>query len=122
MAKVLLVEDDTMNRDMISRQLSWQGFQVITAGDGRQAIAVAREERPELILMDMGLPVMSGWEATAELKADPELRRIPIIALTAFAMAEDRARSLESGCDAYETKPILFARLIDLMRRLIAAP
>lgn len=121
MTRVLLVEDDEMNRDMISRQLAWDGFQVMTAADGRQAIEVARAERPDLILMDMGLPIMTGWEATAVLKADPALRRIPVIALTAFAMAEDRARSLESGCDAYETKPINFTRLRTVIQRLLAA-
>lgn len=121
MPTVLLVEDDEMNCDMISRQLRWEGFQVITASDGRNAIAVAQAARPDLILMDMGLPIITGWEATALLKNDPDLRTIPVIALTAFAMAEDRARSLESGCDAYETKPINFTRLLALMRRLLAA-
>lgn len=120
MARILVVEDDEMNRDIISRQLVWHGLQVVTANDGREAIAAARAERPDLILMDMGLPIMTGWEATAQIKADPALRTIPVIALTAFAMAEDRARSMDAGCDAYETKPIDFARLFATMRRLLA--
>lgn len=119
MTRILLVEDDEMNRDIISRQLRWDGFQIIIATDGRQALEIAQAERPDLILMDMGLPIMTGWEATALIKADPGLRHIPVIALTAFAMAEDRARSLESGCDAYETKPINFTRLLAIIRRLL---
>jgi two-component system cell cycle response regulator DivK len=118
---ILLVEDDAMNRDMIARQLEWEGYEVIMAGDGLQAIAIARSARPQLILMDMGLPVLNGWESTARIKADPETRAIPVIALTAFAMAEDRARSLAAGCDAFETKPIDFRRLMALIRQLIAA-
>jgi len=121
MTRVLLVEDDEMNRDMIARQLIWGGFQVITAGDGAQAIRMAHDERPGLILMDMGLPILSGWEAASQIKADPQTTDIPIIALTAFAMAEDRARSLAAGCNAYETKPINFGRLLVLMRQLLAA-
>lgn len=121
MVKVLLVEDDEMNRDMIARQLTWEGFQVIVAGDGRQAVHLAQDERPQLILMDMGLPIMDGWQATSRIKASPETCNIPIIALTAFAMAEDRTRSLAAGCDAFETKPIDFHRLLFTMRRLIAA-
>ena len=119
MTTILLVEDDEMNRDIISRQLGWDGFQVMTATDGRQALEMVKARRPDLILMDMGLPIMTGWEAAALIKADPVLRQIPVIALTAFAMAEDRARSLESGCDAYETKPINFTRLLSIMRRLL---
>jgi len=122
MNRVLLVEDDELNRDMIARQLRWGGFQVSTAGDGMQAIHMARAERPNLILLDMGLPVLSGWEAAALIKADPATTSIPIIALTAFAMAEDRERSLAVGCDAFETKPIDFRRLLGLMQQLLAAP
>lgn len=119
MAKVLLVEDDEMNRDMIARQLTWEGYEVIAARDGLQAISLAQAERPQLILMDMGLPVLDGWQATARIKAAPETCAIPIIALTAFAMAEDRARSLAAGCDAFETKPIDFRRLLSIMHQLI---
>lgn len=119
MVKVLLVEDDELNRDMIARQLTWGGYEVIVAGDGQQAIRLAEAERPQLILMDMGLPIMDGWQATARIKAAETTRGIPIIALTAFAMAEDRARSLAAGCDAFETKPIDFPRLLFLMRQLI---
>jgi CheY-like chemotaxis protein len=121
MAKILLVEDDEMNRDMISRQLRWDGYQVVTASDGLQALHLAQEERPDLILMDMGLPVLTGWQATARIKAMPETQGIPIVALTAFAMAEDRERSFSAGCDAFETKPINFPRLVAVMQRLLAA-
>jgi CheY-like chemotaxis protein len=121
MAKILLVEDDEMNRDMISRQLRWEGYQVVTASDGLQALRLAQDEGPDLILMDMGLPVLTGWQATARIKAVPETRGIPIVALTAFAMAEDREKSLAAGCDAFETKPINFPRLVAIMQRLLAA-
>lgn len=120
MAKILLVEDDEMNRDMISRQLAWEGFQVVTADDGLQAVRMAQEQRPDLILMDMGLPVLTGWQATARIKAIPELHSIPVVALTAFAMTEDRERSLSAGCDAFETKPVNFQRLIGIINRLLA--
>lgn len=119
MVKILLVEDDEMNRDMIMRQLGWEGYSVITAGDGVQAIRMVWDARPDLVLMDMGLPVLSGWEATARIKSVPELRHIPVIALTAYAMSEDRERSLAAGCDAFETKPIDFPRLIATMQRLL---
>jgi CheY-like chemotaxis protein len=119
MTTILLVEDDEMNRDMIARHLKWEGFHVIVAGDGLQAISLVREERPDLILMDMGLPIVNGWQATTQIKADPATSAIPIIALTAFAMAEDRARSLAAGCNAYETKPINFSRLLTVIRQLL---
>lgn len=119
MSRILLVEDDEMNRDMIARQLQWEGFEVILASDGLQAIGLARAEQPNLILMDMGLPLLDGWQATSRIKADPLTATIPVIALTAFAMAEDRARSLAAGCDAYETKPINFSRLLAVMRHLL---
>jgi two-component system, cell cycle response regulator DivK len=106
---------------MISRQLHWEGFEIITASDGLQAISRAQEDRPELILMDMGLPLLTGWEATAHIRAIPELCEIPIIALTAFAMAEDRERSFAAGCDAFETKPVNFPRLVATIRRLLEA-
>ena len=118
MAMVLIVEDDTMNRDMLARRLSWEGYQVITAADGAQAVAIAQAERPALILMDMGLPILDGWRATQQIRAMPEIAHIPIIALTAFALAEDRAKALAAGCNDYETKPIDFHRLLAKMRTL----
>ena len=118
MAMVLIVEDDTMNRDMLARRLSWEGYQVITAADGAQAVEIARAERPALILMDMGLPILDGWRATQQIRAMPEIAHIPIIALTAFALAEDRAKALAAGCNDYETKPIDFHRLLAKMRTL----
>lgn len=120
MTKILLVEDDEMNRDMISRQLKWERFQVILACDGLEAVQMAQSERPDIILMDMGLPVLTGWQATARIKSSPELQSIPIIALTAFAMVEDREKSLSAGCDAFETKPVNFPRLFALIQRLLA--
>lgn len=119
MAKILLVEDDEMNRDMICRQLKWEKHQVITASDGQQAVDIAELERPDLILMDMGLPVLTGWQATSRIKAAPEMRSIPIVALTAFAMAEDREKCFAAGCDAFETKPINFDRLNLVIQRLL---
>ncbi len=112
MAKVLLVEDNEMNRDMLSRRLQRKGFEVIVAADGREGVAKASAESPDLILLDMSLPVMDGWEAARQIKHDPETRNIPIIALTAHAMAGDREKALEAGCDEYETKPIELPRLL----------
>ncbi len=112
MAKVLLVEDNEMNRDMLSRRLQRKGFEVITAADGREGVAKASAESPDLILLDMSLPVMDGWEAARKIKGDPETRGIPIIALTAHAMAGDREKALEAGCDEYDTKPIELPRLL----------
>jgi CheY-like chemotaxis protein len=120
MTTILLVEDDEINQDLISRQLKWEGFKIILASDGLQAVQLAQSERPDLILMDMGLPVLTGWQATARIKANPALRAIPVIALTAFAMAEDRERCLAAGCDAFETKPINFQKLVGIMQRLLA--
>jgi two-component system cell cycle response regulator DivK len=111
MAKILLVEDDMLNREMVTRRLIWEGYQIITAEDGAQAIALAQSEQPDLILLDMGLPIMNGWQAAQRLKADTSTSAIPIIALTAYALNEDRAKSLEVGCDEYETKPVDFPRL-----------
>lgn len=119
MKTILVVEDDQMNREMICRILQWQGYAVITAGDGLQACELAESERPDLILMDMGLPMLTGWEATTRLKATPELRSIPVVALTAYAMVEDRQRSLAAGCDAYATKPIDFDQLLTTLERLL---
>ncbi|MEO7908926.1 MAG: response regulator [Roseiflexaceae bacterium] len=111
MALILLVEDDLLNREMIARYLLIQGFEVITAVDGVQAVALSQSQLPDLILMDMGLPILSGWQATAQIKAAPTTRAIPIVALTAYAMAEDRDRAYAVGCDEYETKPVNFPQL-----------
>ena len=111
MARILLVEDDLLNREMIGRYLLIQGFEVITAVDGAQAVALAQAQLPDLILMDMGLPILSGWQATAQLKASPDTLAIPIVALTAYAMAEDRDRAFSVGCDDFETKPVNFPQL-----------
>ena len=119
MAKILLVEDNELNRDMLSRRLIRRGYEVVMAFDGEEALANAVSEQPDLILMDMSLPKIDGWEATRRLKADPGLRAIPIIALTAHAMAGDRERALEAGCDEFDTKPIEFERLLAKMERLL---
>ena len=113
MPKILLVEDNEMNRDMLSRRLLKAGFEMVMAVDGEQAIDLARSEAPDLILMDISLPGLDGWEATRRLKARPETRSIPIIALTAHAMAGDREKSLAAGCNDYDTKPIDFRRLLE---------
>jgi CheY-like chemotaxis protein len=112
MLKVLLVEDNEENRDALSRHLRRRGYEVLIAVDGRGGVDLAREKTPDLILMDMSLPVLDGWQATRQLKAAPEMQSIPIIALTAHAMAGDRERALEAGCDDYDTKPIEFPRLL----------
>jgi len=119
MAKILLVEDNEMNRDMLSRRLERRGFQVVVAVDGQQGVDLAQAEKPDLILMDMSLPVLDGWEATRRLKGAPETRGIPIIALTAHAMAGDRAKALEAGCDDYDTKPIELPRLLEKIDALL---
>jgi two-component system cell cycle response regulator DivK len=106
MAKILLVEDNEMNRDMLSRRLERRGYEVVIAADGGQGVALAQSERPDLVLMDMSLPVLDGWEATRRLKADPETKNIPVIALTAHAMAGDQEKALAAGCDDYDTKPV----------------
>ncbi len=113
MPKILLVEDNEMNRDMLSRRLLKQGFEVVSAVDGEQAVAQARSEAPDLILMDISLPGLDGWEATRLLKSMPETRSIPIIALTAHAKAGDREKSLAAGSNDYDTKPIDFRRLME---------
>ncbi len=125
MPKILLVEDNEMNRDMLSRRLERRGYQVVIAVDGQQGVEAALAEPPDLILMDMSLPVLDGWEATRRLKAEARTRAIPIIALTAHAMAGDREKALEAGCDDYDTKPIELPRLlgkIDALLRKEAAP
>jgi CheY-like chemotaxis protein len=119
MTKILLVEDNEMNRDMLSRRLARKGYQVIMALDGRQAVEMATAETPDLILMDMSLPVIDGWEATRQVKAAPATRAIPVIALTAHAMAGDREKAIQAGCDDYDTKPIDFPRLLEKMASLL---
>ena len=121
MAKILLVEDNEMNRDMLSRRLIRRGFQVVFAMDGQQGVDLARSERPDLILMDMSLPVIDGWEATRRVKADDATRSVPVIGLTAHAMAGDREKAIEAGCDDYDTKPVELDRLIGKIERLIGA-
>jgi CheY-like chemotaxis protein len=121
MPKILLVEDNEMNRDMLSRRLVRGGYEVIIAEDGERGVAMATSDSPDLILMDMSLPVIDGWEATRRIKTAPELRKIPIIALTAHAMATDREKALEAGCDDYDTKPIELQRLLGKIETLLAA-
>jgi two-component system cell cycle response regulator DivK len=120
MAKILLVEDDEMNRDMLARRLQRRNYHVVIAVDGAQGLQLAQSEAPDLILMDMNLPVVDGWEATRQLKAAPATRTIPIIALTAHAMADDRQHALQVGCDDYDTKPIEFPRLLGKIQALMA--
>jgi CheY-like chemotaxis protein len=112
MTTILLVEDNEMNRDMLSRRLERKGFAILLAEDGEQALSVAREELPNLVLMDMSLPVMDGWEATRRLKSDAATAAIPVVGLSAHAMAGDRERALDAGCDDYDTKPVDFKRLL----------
>jgi two-component system cell cycle response regulator DivK len=119
MPTILLVEDNEMNRDMLSRRLIRRGYEVVAALDGQSGIEKAHAEAPDLILMDMSLPVLDGWEATRRLKADPATRGIPVIALTAHAMSNDRARALEAGCDDYDTKPIELPRLLEKIAALL---
>lgn len=121
MATILIVEDEPLNRDMLARRLSWEGYSVILATNGEQALAMAISEQPDLILMDLGLPVINGWETTRQLKAQPATHGLPIIALSAYALSDDRTRALAAGCDDFETKPIEFARLLRKMHRLLHA-
>jgi len=121
MTKVLVVEDNEMNRDMLSRRLIRRGFQVIFAVDGQQGVDLARSERPDIILMDMSLPIIDGWEATRRVKSDDATRAVPVIGLTAHAMAGDREKAIEAGCDDYDTKPVELERLIGKMERLLGA-
>jgi CheY-like chemotaxis protein len=120
MPKVLLVEDNPENRDMLSRRLLRRGFDLCFAGDGAEAVALTREQKPDLVLMDLSLPVIDGWEATRRIKADPETRAIPVIALTAHAMAGDREKALAAGCNDYDTKPVDLPRLLAKMDALLA--
>lgn len=120
MPKILLVEDNDINRDMLSRRLERRGYRVAIALDGEQGVSMAGLEPPDLILMDMSLPVLDGWEAARRLKAAPETRAIPIIALTAHAMVGDREKAIESGCDDYDTKPVEFQRLLEKIETILA--
>jgi len=120
MKKILLVEDNEMNRDMLSRRLVRNGFEVIMAVDGEQGVVMARSERPDLILMDMSLPVLDGWEATRRVRASEVTGAIPIIALTAHAMSGDREKAIEAGCNDYDTKPIEMPRLLGKINALLA--
>jgi CheY-like chemotaxis protein len=119
MIKILLVEDNEMNRDMLSRRLEKKGFQVLVAVNGLESIDVARRDQPELILMDMNLPEMDGWEATRRLKSADETKNIPVIALTAHAMTGDEEKALEAGCNDYDTKPVDFSRLLTKISTLL---
>jgi CheY-like chemotaxis protein len=122
MPKVLLIEDNEMNRDMLSRRLFRRGYEVVIAEDGAVGVSLARSARPDIILMDMSLPILDGWEATRQIKADPETRHIPVIALTAHAMAGDEEKAMAAGCNGYETKPVDLNRLLLKMDSLMAAP
>jgi len=119
MPKILLVEDNEMNRDMLSRRLIRRGYEVAIAIDGQQGLAMAQSESPDLILMDMSLPLIDGWEATRTLKGAIETKQIPVIALTAHAMSTDRDKAMEAGCDDYDTKPIELPRLLGKIEALI---
>jgi CheY-like chemotaxis protein len=120
MPKVLLVEDNEMNRDMLSRRLTRNGYDVVIAVNGQEGVDMAASEKPDLILMDMSLPVLDGWEATRKLKADPATAAIPVIALTAHAMETDREKALAAGCDDFDTKPIELPRLLEKMKAFVA--
>ena len=120
MAKILLVEDNEMNRDMLSRRLERRGYEVVIALDGESGVEMAQAHVPDLVLMDMSLPVLDGWEATRRLKVDPATKHIPIVALTAHAMSGDREKAIEAGCDDYDTKPIELARLLGKIEALLA--
>jgi two-component system cell cycle response regulator DivK len=122
MPSILIVEDNELSRDMLSRRLERRGYQVLNALDGAEAIGVARSQLPDLIVMDLSLPVMDGWQATRQLKDAPDTRHIPVIALTAHAMAGDREKALEAGCDEYETKPLDFSSLLQKIQALLNQP
>ncbi len=121
MAKILLVEDNEMNRDMLSRRLKRNGYDVVIAIDGQQGVDMAASETPDLILMDMSLPVIDGWEATRRVKANEATRGIPVIALTAHAMAGDREKAIEAGCEDYDTKPVEITRLLEKITTLLGS-
>ena len=119
MPKILLVEDNEMNRDMLSRRLMRSGYEVVLAVDGAQGVALAATEAPDLVLMDMSLPVLDGWEATRRLKSDPQTRTLPVIALTAHAMAGDEEKARQAGCDDFDTKPVEYTRLLSKIEGLL---
>lgn len=119
MFKLLLIEDNEINRDMLLRRLQRKGYEVFTAADGEEGVKMARSESPTLILMDMSLPLLDGWDATRQLKAAPETLSIPVVARTAHAMSGDREKALEAGCDDYDTKPIDFPRLLEKIQALL---
>ena len=121
MSKILVVEDNEMNRDMLTRRLERKGFEVVVAINGKVGIDMASSSNPDIILMDLSLPVIDGWEATRQIKADPATQSIPVIALTAHAMAGDEQKALEAGCDDYDTKPIDLSRLLDKIENLLAS-
>jgi two-component system cell cycle response regulator DivK len=116
---ILIVEDNEMNRDMLSRRLQRRGFDILLATDGAEGLAATRERNPDLVLMDMSLPIIDGWEATRQLKSDERTRQIPIIALTAHAMSGDRQRAVDAGCDDFDTKPIELARLLEKIEQCL---
>ncbi|MPT21751.1 response regulator [Ancylobacter sp.] len=122
MTKILLVEDNEMNRDMLSRRLARNGFEVLIAVNGQEGVDIALAEKPALILMDMSLPVLDGWEATRQVKAHPETAAIPVIALTAHAMASDREQAMAAGCDDFDTKPVELPRLLEKIRSRLGLP
>ncbi|WP_018391286.1 response regulator [Ancylobacter sp. FA202] len=122
MTKILLVEDNEMNRDMLSRRLARNGFEVIIAVNGQEGVDLALSEKPALILMDMSLPVLDGWEATRQVKANPETAAIPVIALTAHAMASDREQAMAAGCDDFDTKPVELPRLLEKIKTRLGLP
>ena len=119
MSKILIVEDNEMNRDMLSRRLERKGYDVVIAEDGKKGVDMSKSENPDLILMDLSLPVMDGWEATSTIKGDEKTKSIPIIVLTAHAMAGDREKALDAGADEYDTKPIDFKRLLGKIKEFI---
>ena len=119
MAKILIVEDNEMNRDMLSRRLMRKGYEVAIAEDGERGVALAGDEKPDLVLMDMSLPVIDGWEATRQIKSSSETSNIPVIALTAHAMASDREKAMQAGCDDYDTKPVELPRLLEKIEKLL---
>ena len=119
MAKILLVEDNEMNRDMLSRRLTRNGFEVVIAVNGQEGVDLATSSKPDLILMDMSLPILDGWEATRQVKANPATRSIPVIALTAHAMVQDKEKALAAGCDEFDTKPVQLPRLLEKIKALL---
>ena len=120
MSRILLVEDNELNRDMLSRRLQRRGYDVTIAVDGQEGVEKARTEKPDIVLMDMDLPILNGWDATRTLRKDPEMSRLPIIALTAHALAADRDRALQAGCDEYQSKPVDFQELLSKIEQLVA--